>query len=218
MAPRETFKNLREKIEGTIKETLGSDFSQKLQAQLNDKLQEKFGDRWTQSAQKISQATHLATETAKFGFQQALSQLEQKGFDVHDPKAFAQSVGKKALEEAERLRKVVAENPLSPAWLRDITFTPDKRATPASEEGEIQEMNETSPVEATATGSIVESVMSEAAEGMQPGHGALDEELTEEGHGAAEDEPTPRMDEEGAPPKKRKSSRSSKGSGSRLSH
>lgn len=212
MAPIETFKSLRKKIQ----DALESEFSQKIQTQINEKLHEKFGDRWTQSAEKISQMTQMATATAKFGFQQALHHLEEKGFDVHDPKAFAQSVGKKALEEAERIRLAVVENPLSPAWLRDITFTPAKPVR-QEEEGEIEEMKETSPIEATATGSIVESVISEAAEAMQPGHGALDENVGEEATEADEGESAALASEERPEPKKRKSNRSSKSS-TRLTH
>ncbi len=212
MGPRETFTSLRKKIEVVLQQALGSELSQKLQTQLN----EKFGDRWTQSVEKISQATQLAGQTAKYGWQQALNQLEQKGFDVHDPKAFAQSVGKKALEEAEKIRLAIAENPLSPAWVREITFTPSKPEF-HDEEGEIQEMEETSPAEASASGSIVESVISEAAEGMQPGHGALDEERTEHSEEHAEEDAE--ILAESAERKKKKSGRSSKGPGStRVTH
>lgn len=173
MAPKETiseaFRTLQKKFQNVVQETLSSDLSRKIQTQVSERFQGKLGERLAESVQKVSQVTQVASATAKYGLQQALSEIEKRGLDVNDPKAFAHSLGQKAREQAERLRLKVLENPLGPAWLRDVSFAPQD-SHPAVEETEVREDQEIPATEAAAAGSVVESVLSEPALDMQPDH------------------------------------------------
>lgn len=112
---RKRISNIEKKIEQTLEKT----FEVALKTTL-----EKAVPAAT-AAQNVAQnVAQTAADRAKQGLDQVLLGLKHKGLDPRELKDsdLVQSVGRKVLERAEKVREQVANQPYSPAWLKDISF------------------------------------------------------------------------------------------------
>lgn len=99
-------------------------------------------------------ASKLAKQTARQQLDQMLLGLQHKGLDISDSQDLVQRLGRNVLKRAEAIRAQLANTPLSPAWLKEISLG-----------GRSVRFDEEVPADAT---SMTEATVSVAAEGMQP--------------------------------------------------
>lgn len=174
------FQKLQMKIEATVQNKFGVNLNEKIKPAINES-----AEKAAQLAQTAAQTAQMAAGVAKYGIDQVLLSLEHKGINVRDSQDMIQKVGLKVLERAEAIRSQVADNPLSPAWLKDISFqfhaqTKRQAAEKVETNSELSaeakaEMSADSNIEhaenATAAASMTETTVSSVAEGMQPPEG-----------------------------------------------
>lgn len=173
MPSKDTLKKFRSKLNTKLKKGL----PKKIKSQLKtNKLANRLNEQAQEAVQKAAQATAqmasnlattFSTEAAKHSLDQVLLNLEHRGLSFKDSQDLAIKVGRKVLERAEAVRLQIAENPLSPAWLREVRL---KCVETALNKTVADETLETSPV---ASASETEATVSKAAQGVaEPQHGA----------------------------------------------
>lgn len=160
-------KNMKTGLQQKIKAQISEQISQKM----NTRLGKKVSARLNESAETLVQTAHVAAETAKHGIDQVLIGLEHRGINLKESQDLAQKVGRKVLERAEAIRSQLAGTPFSPSWLKDVSLAP-KAAAPSAQAAVDTQTTEvtdtTEATDATAAGSMTETSVSVAAEGMQP--------------------------------------------------
>jgi hypothetical protein len=162
----------------------GRHFGQKLGQKLGKEIERK-GQR---VGQKFDEKVEQISSTAKAGLDQLLHNLEEKGLKIKDSQDFLQKIGQSVLERAEEIREQVAQNPLAPSWIKDVTLSnahshsngaeknsPAQDHTHAHTAGPALH-DENHPAE--AAGSMEEASISQPAQDMQP---APLKEIMEEG-------------------------------------
>ncbi len=157
--------------------------AQSITDSVSDRLNGKLGEKLSTTAMTAAATAQMAAQTvaqsAKEGLDQVLLGLEHRGINLKDSQEkaqdFAQKVGRKVLERAEEIRAQIAENPLSPAWLKDVSLTPthpphfaDAEAEAAHALRDVTPSDDDASVTADAAGSLTETTVSEPAEEMQP--------------------------------------------------
>jgi hypothetical protein len=172
----------------------GRHFGQKLGQKLGKEIErkgQKVGQKFDEKVEQISStaktAADVAAQTAKAGLDQLLHNLEEKGLKIKDSQDFLQKIGQSVLDRAEGIREQVAQNPLAPSWIRDVTLTSHSRPNGAKEGSKNHAHShahtagsathdENHP--ADAAGSLDEASISQPAQDMQP---APLKEIMEEG-------------------------------------
>jgi hypothetical protein len=127
--------------------------------------------RSAQSAQAAGQTAATAAATAKQTAMQGLDQVllglshnKQKLLD--SPQDIIQSIGRRVLERAEQIRSQLAEQPLSPSWLKEVTLTPP--AATAAKPTKSKNATRRNHMPADEAVSMTEASVSEPAAKMQP--------------------------------------------------
>jgi hypothetical protein len=125
-------------ISAQIAERIGTQFTAQLNAVLSSKASTQAQEAVKSATQTVqataTMATQLATETAKHGIDQVLLNLEHRGVNFKESQDLAVKVGRKVLERAEAIREQIAANPLSPAWLKDVSLKPIEAKTAPTED------------------------------------------------------------------------------------
>lgn len=123
MTSKQTLKSLKKiqtKIRKGLPKKIKSQFGEKLNTKLASQAQEAV-QKATRTAQMATQvATQVATDAAKSSLDQVLLNLEHRGLNIKESQDLAIKVGRKVLERAEAIRAQIAENPLSPSWLKEV--------------------------------------------------------------------------------------------------
>ncbi len=157
MTSKETLKKFRTKLNTKLKKGL----PKKIKSQLKTT---KLGRTATATAQMASNlATNFSAEAAKQSLDQVLLNLEHRGLSIKESQDLAIKVGRKVLERAESIRAQIAENPLSPAWLKDVRLRCADEA--------VLKSDETLETDTVAVSTETKSTASEAAKGVaEPRH------------------------------------------------
>jgi len=153
MTSKETLKSLK-KIRTKIKKGLPKKI--KLE-KLNAKLATRLNEQAQEAVQKATRTAQVATEAAKSSLDQVLLGLEHRGLNIKESQDLAIRVGRKVLERAEAIRAQIAENPLSPSWLKEVRLKCADQAM---------------ATDTTAVSTEIPSTTSAPAAGMaEPAHG-----------------------------------------------
>lgn len=161
MTSKETLKSLK-KIQTKIKKGLPKKIKlEKLNTKLANRLNEQAQEAVQKATRTAQVATQVATEAAKSSLDQVLLGLEHRGLNIKESQDLALKVGRKVLERAEAIRAQIAENPLTPSWLKEVRL---KCAD--------QDMAAETATETTAVSTEIPSTTSAPAAGMaEPVHG-----------------------------------------------
>lgn len=121
---------------------------------------------------KLKKSAQSAQQTAKHQLDQVLLGLQHKGITIKDSQGLIENVGRSVLKRAEAIRAQIANTPLSPSWLREISLSGSPASSAVRTAGVADAATEGSrgvarEVPADAT-SVAEATVSGAAEDMQP--------------------------------------------------
>ena len=110
---------------------------------------------YQETAESVAQN---AATVAKQSLDQVLLNLEHRGLKIKESQDLINQLGQAVLTRAEGVRSQLSQNPLTPAWLKDLTCAKSAKREPL----DIDDLS------AEATSSVAEATVSVAAEGMQP--------------------------------------------------
>jgi hypothetical protein len=129
------------------------------------KIRHRIEKTLQRSAKSAQAAGQTAASTAKQGLDQILLGLQHNKLKLIDtPQDIIHSVGRKVLERAEAIRAQLAEQPLSPSWLKDVNLTPQAPVTAKKSVKKAKRAH----MPADEAVSMTEASVSEAAAEMQP--------------------------------------------------
>lgn len=95
---------------------------------IGKRIRHGIGARIQRSAITAAQTAETAAQNAKQSAMQGLDQFllglqHKKIACLIDPQDLVQSLGRKILERADAIRAQLAEKPISPSWLRDVSLS-----------------------------------------------------------------------------------------------
>jgi alpha-galactosidase/6-phospho-beta-glucosidase family protein len=172
-----SFKKIQTKIQKKIQTSIQTSIKQELPQKINETLSTLKAPRVVQKAKRrahetAQMATQIATDAAKNSLDQVLLNLEHRGLSIKESQDLAIKVGKKVLERAEAIRSQLAENSLSPQWLKEVRIKiDDENAKQAPISDVTSDLAADLASDPTAVSAETLSTESAAAQGMaEPAH------------------------------------------------